>query len=277
MFTEMTSIFTTLNSSTEAVRTDVENRLWVILLEFDLIAAGRVPRVFDDYVQNSALLGEDYGQFSKLLPPDKYPPLRLPQLLYGHLTREFSFDHFRRLRPDLETYDEIYAGFFSEPDALLNTQFAPPSERPPPGTFKKAVWLYDQRVKMSQNGELLEVLRTACLESSPLRKMEQFQFALMRAKQFFAEEAPPSNPLGADEFMPIMVSYAIAANPPYFISNFVYRALFAGRTGYGGLFKDRSVEITAVFRVLISLAPQHVKDALMDVLPKDSGSDDAPM
>jgi hypothetical protein len=217
----------------------------------------RIPhrKRFPEYVRRPTLLTESFTVVSAALAALRHPcALRRAYgdlLVYGFLTSEFSFDEFRSLRSDLSAPDARVTQALAFPDAIIRRQIPPPAA---PRRLDKHSWLALQVDRLRLREDLLDCARDACIESTPLRKLDRLGHALSVARAYFSQECPPAIELGADEFTPIMIVYLALANPPYLVSNLVYIIDFCYSEAFGALFETSIVQPAGTLRLLITEA-----------------------
>jgi hypothetical protein len=188
--------------------------------------------------QQPQLLGESFRAITAALARDS--KIRFAQeLAYGFLTADFNFTAFKAARPELTRLDVRVAQKLAAPEAVIEVDFPTSLRTESPGKFNKVAWMVAQLDKLKQREDLLDIVRNACYESSPIRKVGEFQRALTEATTFFAKDFPPSIDMGADEFTPIMISYLAIANPVDFVSNLIFLVEFCGQAALAGMFEDQ--------------------------------------
>jgi hypothetical protein len=211
---------------------------------------------FAEYVCQPALLENSFTALTAALCACKEPcaasKLHIRVLAYGFLTTEFDFDEFRAHRPALAVFDAQIAQALASPAWFVDKQIPPPARPYDPEKFDKGAWLRAQLEQLKGREDLFEVVRGACCESSPLRKLEQLSQALGLARGFFSRNCPATTELGADEFTPIMISFLVLANPPHLMSNLVYIVDFCYSERFGSLFESVVVQPAGMLKMIVS-------------------------
>jgi hypothetical protein len=149
------------------------------------------------------------------------------EIAFSYVTLKFNFTRFRASRPELAAYDEGIGNLLAENGHVLTADLFPQAPVKP-GKWDKAKFLLDNVKALKTRDYILDIVRTAALESNLFRKMREFQRGIMMAQKFIADKVPAQEMLGADEFLPIQIATMIAAAPQFIVSNYVYLVEFCG-------------------------------------------------
>jgi hypothetical protein len=145
-------------------------------------------------------------------------------IILGFLTAHFDFHVFRGKRRDLKSLDAKMSELFkTECDAVIARVF-PRSETPPDhGRFNKALALARQtEILKRDRDDILEIVRGAFMEPTPLRKMKELLHGRVAIEKFYNSVCPPSVELGEDDWMPIMAVSLFLAQPQFAASNYAF-------------------------------------------------------
>jgi hypothetical protein len=215
-FTSIANLYTGLDADGLNARTDVQRVLYSVLVG-ELLEGKFRAKPMAEYVNSPVDLARTFIQLSKLIEASgayRHSPFT-PVLVYGYLTREFSFEAFRGLRPALGELDAKLGESLGERagqaiDALLNT------------TRKSK---YDMLTailgEIRKQDEIMEILRAAFTEENPIAKVGLAMRSFNGMRKCVAESVL-SEDLGADEIWPLLACFIIIVNPPFCMSNWVY-------------------------------------------------------
>jgi hypothetical protein len=194
--------------------------------------AGLAPilakRTFKAYVKDPAKLKADWTAVHKLFATEPgaiglgsdglieeradHPMLRV---MFGMTTRLYDFENFRRNWSEHRSQDaKLSAEIERHRYALIleEVKHCP----------KQYAWIMDCFRELEEREDILEGLRLAALESSPLRKCREFGHWIRVGLAFLQERAPATEKWGGDEYMPLSAAVCILANPPHILSNCQY-------------------------------------------------------
>jgi hypothetical protein len=250
---DMTAIVGDIRNESHAIRENAERvfyyvyhrKFWAEQRRVNIDAIFAHPNLlFESIAAVTRSFGKSHTKFA-------------PQLIYGFVTAEFDFAAFKQARPELIALDVRVAQALAEPDSITAADF-PRTNVDNPNKFNKAAWMLDQIEKLKGRRDLLDIVKVACLESSPARKISEFQRGLREARNFFAKDFPPSMEMGEDEFTPIMIAYVTIANPLDLVSNFVFIAEFCGAAAISHLFEAMIIHPMVVLKAICNLTISEV-------------------
>jgi hypothetical protein len=141
------------------------------------------------------------------------------------LTAAFSFEQYRALRAGLQDADLKMEKFVqTNRDPLLSKYLRAPAGSS--GDFDLEAWYHAVVKTLSENQDLVALIRTAAQEPHPLRKLERLNQAMVAVKEVAQADLAAYKLLTPEETKPIFIAFIIATNPPYLVSNRVYLADF---------------------------------------------------
>jgi hypothetical protein len=206
-----------------------------------------VTTPFPLYVRNPGALNAD---LRSLLEKWNIEPLfstSQSEIIYSFLSREISFEAFRKTMPQIRRLDEELNTLFSQnADALCNDMFP---FTPVKGQWNKNQWLRERLNDLKTQTEYFDRVCFAATESAPICKLREFGRAFGMVRRSFVENCPPSKELGEDELLPALIGFVILANPPGLVSNLVFICEFCGSPRYDRLFHQHLVQPVSVLRM----------------------------
>jgi hypothetical protein len=226
-FTSITEKYTKLDAFLRPILNDIQN----VFMSGDIFLAchhvlGQSKAVeFFSRDPNSAVT-----DYTKVCGPVREQFKNFPaavEIAFSYVTLKFNFTRFRASRPELAVYDEGIAKVLAENGHILAADLFPQAPIKP-GKWDKAKFLLDNVKALETREYMLDIVRTAALESNLFRKMREFQRGIMMAQKFIADKVPAQEMLGADEFLPIQIATMITAAPQFIVSNYVYLVEFCG-------------------------------------------------
>jgi hypothetical protein len=246
-FTALWETFTQANKETQVAR-DAIQELFYSKPVFQWCRK-HAPSPLPAYVRHPAGLVND---FLKLY--DKWvskPPMATPrfEMLYAFLTRDLSFEAFRKSMPQMQSLDrELSELFERNGDPLCRDLF--PVVGAEPGQWNKNQWLRERVDMLKSRAEFFERLRFAAADSAPIHKLREFGRAFGMVRKYFVVNFPPSKDLGEDELLPAQIAFVILANPPALVSNLAFICEFCTSSKYDRVFHQTLVQPLSVLRMV---------------------------
>ena len=198
-----------------------------------------------DYFEKPGYLLSDFLELSQYVAKNGPAYMRIrPQQrnIYRYLTAGFNFDVFRQVRSNLTPADIQITHYIAEnTEEMLIKCFYPDGkvQEPVQGKFDKRNYMYTRCQELKRQDELIEIFKSACEESNPLRKAREMDRGIGMAIAFMSQGFPPNAEIGADETLPMTLAYLIIVNPPFTGSNLVYLHQYCS-TEFGGEISDYS-------------------------------------
>jgi hypothetical protein len=258
-FTVMWETFSLISKETQLAREAVQKLFsWLPVFSW---CSRHVHTPLPAYVRNPSALVTDFVELQESWAADRLLPTPQPELLYAFLTRHLSFEAFRKSLPRIQALDGELTGLFRDAGNRLCDELFPVAASH--GQWNISQWMRERVNRLRSCPDALDILCVAAVESSPIRKLQEFGRAFQIMRKDVLQSAPPSKEIGEDELLPAQIGFVIVANPPALASNLAFICEFCGPSQYDQLFRNSLIQPLSILKLIC----RYLKDtqALIDM------------